>query len=238
MKKAKNAFMAAVALGLLFTSCKKVILDAGDLTTEIRDLDGEFTEIKADGSLDIYVGQYEDEIRIEAGEKLMEHIETYVQNGTLFIDEESSNFLTSRPRRVFVDASFLDRIQMDGSGDLEAENISSEDFQLDIEGSGDSEITFSEINTVVLDLQGSGDCKFTGNGDSMYIGLNGSGDVSAKQFQAETAVVNVNGSGDVDVFASESITININGSGDVSYWGNPADTNFNINGSGDINQIN
>ncbi len=238
MKNSKTNLLALLLLIVSVSSCKKVIFEAGDLTTEIRTLDEDFTEIQIDGSLDLYVGEYNDDLRIEAGENILKHVETYVQNGTLYIDEESNNFLTNKPRRVFVNASWLDKIKTKGSGDLEVNEISSDSFILDMDGSGDSEVNFTAVNNVILDLGGSGDCKFSGEGTSMYIGLNGSGDVNAKLFESLSAVVNINGSGDVDVYASDDLTVNINGSGDVSYWGNPSTTNFNVNGSGDINQIN
>jgi len=238
MKNLKIQLSGAVALILLVSSCKKVIFEAGDLTTENRTITETYDEIHIEGSIDVYVGQYSEDVTIEAGENIIPHIKTYTQDQTLYIKEESNNYLTAKPRRVYVNASILDRIRAKGAGDVEAENLVSDTFTLDMDGSGDAEVTFSQVSSVVLDLGGSGDAKFSGTGNSMYIGVNGSGDVNAKNFLANTAVVNVNGSGDVDVYAENNLTININGSGDVSYWGNPADTNFNTNGSGDINQIN
>ncbi len=238
MKNSKFGLIAIAFLTLTMSSCKKVVFDAGRLTTETRNIDNDFTEIEIDGSIDVYVNQDSTPLKVEAGENILKHIETYVQNGVLYIEEESNNFLTRKPRRVFVSVEWLDRIKMKGSGDLEVDNIMSDTFTLKMDGSGDSDVSFNEVNDVILDLSGSGDCKFSGVAESLYVGLNGSGDVNAKLLESETAVVNVNGSGDVDVYATEMLTVNINGSGDVSYWGDPSETNFNINGSGDINRIN
>lgn len=238
MRTSKYCLVAAAVLTISITSCKKVILDAGDLISETRTLDGEYSEIEIDGSIDLYVNQDSDELRVEAGENVMPYIETYVQNGKLYIEEESNNYLTRKPRRVYVSVAWLDKIKTKGSGDIEVNEINSDVFSLQMDGSGDNDVSFSEVNEVMLNLEGSGDCKFSGIADAVYIGLNGSGDVNAKLLESMTAVVNINGSGDVDVYATESLTVNINGSGDVSYWGNPGITNFNINGSGDINEIN
>ncbi|MFK7755387.1 MAG: head GIN domain-containing protein [Flavobacteriales bacterium] len=226
--------MAALSLG----SCKKVILDAGDLTIENREINDDFTEIQLKGSIDLYINDDSDELRVEAGENVISHIETFVQNGVLHIEEESNNFLTTKPRRVYVNINWLDKLKTDGSGDVDIVNLNSGEFNLDTKGSGDVEISFDSVSTVDVDLDGSGDVKVTGQCNSIVLGVNGSGDINSKQMNAESAVVNVNGSGDVDVTATESLIININGSGDVTYWGNPSNTEFNTNGSGDISGIN
>lgn len=229
--------MIMVAFIASLSSCKKVILDGGPLTEDVRDLDEDFTRIHIDGSLDLLINQdqSEDILRIEAGENILEHIETYVQDGTLFIEEESNNFLTSGVRRVYVSKELLEEVTMVGSGDLEADNIISEDFDLKMEGSGDSDIEFVALTNLNVSMDGSGDCEVKGEGTSFVLGVNGSGDCNARFLEVTSAVVNVNGSGDVEVFSSDDLTVNINGSGDVNYWGSPSQTLFNINGSGDIN---
>jgi len=219
------------------SSCKKVILDAGELTIEQREINEDFSEIRLKGSIDLFVNEDDDVLRVEAGEKVQEYIETYVADGVLHIEEEKNNFLTSKPRRVFVSAAFLDKLKTDGSGDVDIINLSAADFELETKGSGDVEITFNEVSSVDVDLDGSGDCKLVGECSGLVIGVNGSGDVNARLMPTETATVNVNGSGDVDLTVTESLVININGSGDVSYWGAPSDTEFNTNGSGDINAV-
>ncbi len=238
MKNLKLNLAITLLTIVSLASCKKVILDAGDLTVENREINDDFTEIHLRGSLDLYVNEDGDELRVEAGEKIIEYIETYVQNGVLHIQEESNNFLTSKPRRVYVSAQWLDRLKTDGSGDVDIINLNSEDFNLDTHGSGDVDINFISLQSIDVDLDGSGDIKLAGECSSVVLGVNGSGDINSKSLNAEEATVNVNGSGDVSVTATQSLVININGSGDVSYWGNPASTEFNTNGSGDINGIN
>lgn len=238
MKKTCLNIMALIALMVFFSSCEKVILDAGDLTEEVRDFDQDFTKIHISGSLDLLVNQDDsgDQVRIEAGEKLLEHIETFVQDGTLFIEEETNNFLTSGVRRIFVTKELLDEVTMIGSGDLEADGIICESFNLKMEGSGDSDVEFSAVEDLNISMDGSGDCEMKGEGNSITLGLNGSGDCNARFLEVNSANVNINGSGDVEVYASNEITVNINGSGDVDIWGNPENKLFNINGSGDITE--
>jgi hypothetical protein len=236
MKKSIFSLVGLVAFAAAFTSCKKIVLDAGPLTEEVRDIDEEFTEIEISGSIDLLINQEDsdDLVRIEVGENLLEHIETFVQSGTLFIDLEANNISSRGIKKAYVNQSFIDKITMNGSGDLEADELITSEFELKMKGSGDADIKFDEVASLEISMDGSGDCKVDGVSESLDLAILGSGDCNARLFEVNEAIVNVNGSGDVEVFSSQELLVNINGSGDVDYWGEPEITDFNVNGSGDI----
>lgn len=79
-------------MALLFTSCHSNFnfgsgIDGnGNVTTEKRDLNGNFTKIEASRGLNVEVQQSNSySIEVEADENLHEHITTTVENGTLVI---------------------------------------------------------------------------------------------------------------------------------------------------------
>lgn len=236
MKKTIFSLVGLFVFATVFTSCQKIILDAGNLTEEVRELEEDFTEIEISGSFDLLINQQETEdiLIVEAGENLMEYVETYVQDGILHIDFEANNISAKGIKRIYVSQTNLDKITMDGSGDLEADELVAAAFELNMKGSGDAEIEFDEIENLDLSMDGSGDCEVIGLGTHLDLAILGSGDCNSRLFEAETATVNVNGSGDVEVYASSELLVNINGSGDVDYWGDPEITDININGSGDV----
>jgi len=236
MKKSIFNLLGLAVFMAAFTSCQKIVLDAGTLTEEVRELNAEFSEIEISGSIDLLINQEdsEDGLRIEAGEKLLEHIETFVQDGTLFIDLEATDISTRGIKRAYVNQSFIDKVTMIGSGDVEADELICSSFELEMKGSGDADIEFDEINNLDISMDGSGDAEVKGESESLDLAILGSGDCNSRLFEVNNAIVNVNGSGDVEVFASQELLININGSGDVDYWGEPETTDFNVNGSGDI----
>ncbi len=83
----------ATIMALLFSSCHVNFgggIDGnGDVTTQKRDVNGNFTKIEADRGLNVEVQQSNSfSVEVEADENLQEHITTTVENGTLVITSD------------------------------------------------------------------------------------------------------------------------------------------------------
>jgi Protein of unknown function (DUF2807). len=102
-------------------------------------------------------------------------------------------------------------MRANGSGMINAPNISVEDIEVTINGSGN--INFNDANYCNITINGSGSAKFN---------------------HAENSVITVNGSGDINFKSSGSCDVTINGSGNVSGTGKINLLNSAINGSGDM----
>lgn len=68
------------------------------------------------------------------------------------------------------------------------------------------------------------------------IAINGSGDLAAERFKADSLSLNVVGSGDVqlDLVELKELSVSISGSGDVRLAGRAEQQNWSISGSGDV----
>lgn len=85
----------ATIMALLFASCHVNIGDGidgnGDVTTQKRDVHGDFTKIEASRGLNVEVQQSNSySVEVEADENLQEHITTTVENGTLVITSDEN----------------------------------------------------------------------------------------------------------------------------------------------------
>jgi len=89
----------------------------------------------------------------------------------------------------------------------------------------------------MTETHGNGDITLSGQSRDLQSQISGSGDLKARDLQAENVKVGIRGSGDANVFASVSLDASISGSGDVNYRGNPKVTST-IHGSGSISKIN
>ena len=98
-----------------------------------------------------------------------------------------------------------------GSGMINAPNISFEDIDVMINGTGN--INFNDANYCNITINGSGSAKFN---------------------HAENSVITVNGSGDINFKSSGSCDVTINGSGNVLGTGKINLLNSAINGSGEM----
>ena len=143
---------------------------------------------------------------------MIDDVHTDVRDGTLRVTFDHHGL---GGNDVVVEASVptLDGIVVSGSGDVDADGIRSDAFEVRSDGSADIGLT-GTARRLALDLDGSGDANVAG-------------------LVARSARVSISGSGDASVRAADRLDVKLDGSGDVKYRGNPQVTK-NDDGSGDI----
>jgi hypothetical protein len=186
--------------------------DDGPQTTQTRDV-AAFTRIDNGTSVDVrlHVGPAQ-HVQVRAGEKVIDDVRTEVRDGTLQVTFDHDGWGGDD---VVVDATVpkLTGIVASGSGDIDADGIDADAFELRSDGSADIELD--------------------GTTERLDVFLDGSGDAELDGLAARAARVVVDGSGDADVRAAERLQVDLDGSGDVRYHGDPALTR-NVDGSGDL----
>jgi Putative auto-transporter adhesin, head GIN domain len=204
-------FPAAVA-ALAVAGCD--LGDDGPQTTQTRDVAG-FTRVDNGSSVDVRLRVGEPHrVRVVAGENVIDDVGTEVRDGTLQVTFDHDGFGGTD---VTVEASVpeLTGIELSGSGDIVAEGIDADAFELRSDGSADIALA-GTARRLALELQGSGDADLAG-------------------LAADAARVTVGGSGDADVRADDRLEVTVDGSGDVRYHGDPAVTQH-VDGSGDLSR--
>ena len=190
--------------------------DDGPRTSQARDV-AAFTRIENRSSVDVRLRVGESQrVQVFAGEKVIDDVSTEVRDGTLEVDFEHSGWGGDD---VEVEATVpeLTGIEVSGSGDLDADGIDAEQFELLSDGSSDIALA--------------------GAAGRLLVTLDGSGDADLADLAARDARVDVSGSGDLDVRARERLDVAVDGSGDVRYFGEPAVTP-RVDGSGDLTHAN
>jgi len=186
--------------------------DDGPRTSQTRDV-AEFTRIDNRGSVDVRLRVGEPQrVKVRAGEKVIDDVRTVVRDGTLQVDFDHDGW---GGEDVIVEASVprLDGVEVSGSGDVEADGIGADAFEVRSDGSADIALRGTAANLVV--------------------DLDGSGNADLGELAAGEARVSVGGSGDADVRVDDKLDVSVDGSGDVRYHGDPALTK-DLDGSGDL----
>jgi len=198
--------IAAVALA----GCS--IGDDGPRTSQTRSV-ASFTRIDNPASVDVrlHVGGPQ-RVEVRAGEKVIDDVHTEVRDGTLRLTFHRDNLLGDD---VVVDATVpkLTGVESSGSGDIDADGITADAFDVRADGSADVALE-GTVGRLAVDVDGSGDADLA--------------DLAARE-----ARVSVGGSGNADVRAGRRLDVRVDGSGDVRYHGNPAVTR-SMDGSGDL----
>ena len=188
--------------------------DDGPRTTQTRDL-ADFTRIDNRDSVDLRLRVGEPQrVRVLAGEKVIDDVGTEVRDGVLEVTFDDDGWGDSD---VAIEASVprLTAIEVSGSGDVEADGIDADVFELESDGSAEIDLA-GTVGRLAVIVDGSGDARLAG-------------------LTAREAEVAVSGSGDADVRADERLDVTVDGSGDVTYHGDPAVTQH-VDGSGDLSQ--
>ena len=151
-------------------------------------------------------------MRVVAGEKVIDDVDLEVRDGTLHVKFDHDGWGGDD---VVVEASVpeLRAVVADGSGDIDADGIDADAFEVSSHGS--AEIALS------------------GTAGRLVVEVDGSGDADLERLTAREAHVVVDGSGDAEVRAGERLEVVVDGSGDVRYHGNPEVTQT-VDGSGDL----
>jgi Putative auto-transporter adhesin, head GIN domain len=204
-------FTAAIAV-LVLAGCS--VGDDGPRTSQTRDV-GAFTRVDNRDSVDVRlrvgVAQH---VEVRAGEKVIDDVGAEVSDGTLELTFDHDGWGGGD---VVVEASVprLTGVDVSGSGDIDADGIDADGFEVRSDGSGDIALS-GTAGRLAVDMDGSGDADLT--------------DLAARE-----ARVFVGGSGDLDVRAGERLAVEVDGSGDVRYHGDPALTQ-RVDGSGDLSR--
>jgi hypothetical protein len=187
----------------------------GDLVAVPFDL-APCTEVilKCGLDVDVTFGS-EQKVTLRMDENLVPAFAVEAHGGVLTIDADD-NPRPSRHTCLEVTLRALDRLTVDGAGDITIRGY--------------------DGKRLVLAVDGAGDLEVDGKAGELVVSVNGAGDIDARRLEARAAEVSVNGAGDVTVTASERAEVEINGVGDVDVYGDPADFTQSVHGIGDISR--
>ena len=227
-------------LAMLMLSCNfdlnfdTGIVGNGEVMTEERNLNAEFTAIEASRGLDVYItqsGNYG--LSVEADENLHDIIVTEVENGILKITT-TDNIRSSKSQKVMVNASILDFIKATSGSDVYSEGII-KGSQLKLEASSGADLDV-EVHTEDLTCSSSSgsDINVRGKTTKLNAKASSGSDINAKNLMAEYSKVEANSGADITVHSSRELTANANSGGDVRYYGNPEKVNKSDGVSGSI----
>jgi len=214
-----------------------------------------FHSININSSLDVQLKQGDKQsVVAEGNANIINRIKKNVSYGIWNIELEKGNY-SFENLTIHITIPHLEKVKINGSGDVEAGQFNIKALSIQIGGSGDvmfkegveiendldihingsGDVTLKDVNakSIKCNVSGSGDIQLSGNSQAAEYQISGTGDVKAMNFKSDNVKVNINGSGDVKVYALRSLNIDVNGSGDVYYRGD-ANVNSRLKGSGDI----
>jgi hypothetical protein len=216
VRRLVGAALAAAAI-LALGGC-----DNGPRVTQTRPITT-FTRLDVSGDLELQVTLFnrpDPGVRITAGEKAIDRIQTELDEGTLKISTKSRGLTIGPdplgPVSISLGVPALVGLTVEGKADVMLSGLSAKTFELRVNGSGDIEAR--------------------GRVDDFTLEVDGSADSDLADLATQTASVRIDGSGDTDLRVHRTLELVVEGSGNVTYRGRPAVTS-RLEGSGDVTQV-
>lgn len=196
-------FILIALSALLFASCNysmnlKSIAGSGNITTEIRNVEGDFKNIVVSNDIDLVIEQSDvSEITVQADDNLQKHIFTKVENGTLVISCDKNSFMNIKSMKVTVKMSVIEQLEANSSASVTSRNtIKGENITLNTSSAGTINLSV-EVDDITCDS--SSGSSITINGMALKMKANAS---SGSKIDAKNILAN-----EVNAEASSGATI-------------------------------
>ena len=208
-----NIFQPLIILFLitfvLFLRCNDssekggTIHGSGKIVKQTRTLE-ECSGVILQNTGNIYLTQADTQsISIEADDNIINKVETELDGENLEVGLKKGNY-ENISCKIYVSLKSISKMLINGSGNIVATNVKSDEL-------------YCKIN-------GSGNISINGSGNYIELYINGSGNISAQEFIAQRCRAYINGSGNIILYATEEADTEINGSGNIFYSVNPSGT--------------
>lgn len=221
------------------SACTKVIDGKGPSVSENRMLSN-FNSIRSEMSGNVFIRQdsfYSVEVRGQ--QNVLNVLRTSVSGGELSISFKNNTlFIDNEQIEVFITCPNLERIKLEGSGNVSVSNkLSSSNMNLELSGSGNMSLNALNSNTLYASISGSGKIDvFSGWASTLALNTSGSGKMNLSGLESDYANAKTSGSGSISVWVQKQLDASVSGSGNIYYLGNPI-VNSNISGSGKVRRM-
>ncbi len=227
----------AILISLFFTSCAfdinfgDGIKGIGEVNIENRNLNENFTVIKASEGLDVFVTQADKySVKVEAHENVIDYIVTEVHNGVLKIHTEKN--IGNATKTIYVSLPEIDALDSSSGADLVAESsIKAEKIILNASSGSDIKATIY-ADEIEADTSSGASIRIEGKANVLVADASSGSNIRAKELIVEKCYADASSGADILVNVSKELTADASSGGDVRYNGDPkVHTKKSVSGS-------
>lgn len=192
----------------------------GNVVTDTRKVNGEFTEVSASEGLMVYVTQADEfKIEVEGDENIIDLIATDISNGKLRIHAEEN--IGKATKNIFVSLPDITALGASSGSHLKTENTIRSN-RLQIDGSSGALINIELVaDEVEIDASSGANLSISGDADNADVDVSSGGNINAKELQTNTCTAGASSGGNIKIHVSKSLTANASSGGNIAYSGEP-----------------
>ena len=224
----------------ILTSCNIDIFNRingnGNVITEKRKINTDFTDIKVTSGIDLYITQGKKvSLTVEADENLQELITTEVDNGQLKIYTEK-NIWKAKARKVYLTITHIEELAATSGSDVYTENtLKVTNFKVSTTSGADAKISI-DATTVNSSATSGSDLRISGKTEHHTSKASSGSSIKAYQLESKNTTAKATSGANIDVYASEYLDAKATSGGDIDYKGNPKKMNTKTSSGGSISE--
>ena len=231
----------ATAVALAFTSCKYDVdfggIDGnGNVTTETRTVNGDFTNIEASNGLNVVLEQSDTKsITVETDQNLQEHIITKVENGVLII-ETDENIDESESKKVTVKLPKITGVKASSGSSITSANVLKNDA-IKIKSSSGSEIEVAlEVDNITSESSSGSSIVLNGKALSLETASSSGSEIDASKLLANEVTAQASSGSSISVHPIVSLKAKASSGSSIDYHNVPKSINKEENSGGSVSQ--
>jgi hypothetical protein len=236
-----SKLIVAAVIATLFTSCNGTInlgsIDGnGNVTTETRNVNGDFPSIEASSGLNVVLEQSETKsITVEADQNLQEHIITRVEKGVLII-ETDENIDESKSKKVTVKLPKIEGISSSSGSSITSVNTLKSDA-IKIKSSSGSEIEVAlEADSIVCESSSGSSIAINGKALSLETASSSGSEIDAGKLFANDVIAQTSSGSSTNVHPIVSLKAKASSGSSIDYNHVPKTITKDENSGGSISQ--
>lgn len=217
----------ATIMALLFSSCHtnfdfgSGIDGNGNVTTEKRDVNGDFTKIEACRGLNVEVEQSKSYfVEVEADENLQEHISTKVENGTLVITSDE-NIDAYESKTIRVKMPTITGLESSSGASITGQNIFL-GSNLNVKSSSGSEIDIEvEIDTIDCESTSGSSITIKGKALTLTTSSSSGSEIAARNLMVNEITSQSSSGSSTEVYPIEILKAKASSGASINYTHSP-----------------
>ena len=235
-------FILVVFSALLLASCNHTIKlnsieGSGNVTTERRNVEGDFKSIEVNNGIDLVIEQSDKtEIVVEADDNLQKHITTTVENGTLIISCNKNYFSNIGSKKVTVKMPIIDELEATSSATITSKNtLKGENIRLNTSSAASIDVSI-ESDNITCDTSSGSSITINGKALQMKTTASSGSEINADKLFANEVSADVSSGASISVHPIVSLTAKASSGGDINYDIQPKSIQKNISSGGSISR--
>jgi hypothetical protein len=219
--------IVAILVALVVASCQfsfdlgDSIKGSGNVISENRPVNGDFTSIEASRGIDVIVAQSNiKSIEVKADDNIIEHISTDINNSVLTITlDKSVKNLSSK--KVYVTLPNIESLRSSSGSSISSKNalvVKS----IDVKSSSGSEINIDvEAEKIICDSSSGSEISVEGKAIKLEVSSSSGSEIEAQNLLANDIIANSSSGSSIEIHPIISLSAKASSGSDIIYYNNP-----------------